>query len=250
MVSAIGEIKKTFKTCAFGKHHASARISWCQKIKKKNINKCFVSSPLRLTNCLTAICSPSGNTCLQQLLHLSGITQVFGCHPCCLQSLLIACWWRVLTRPKPRRTIFWVAFQLWSIRNIPLFHVSCLTPIQAQIISLASLFPIVLLISRSLQCILLTKNWFPKSSETFHKFTVISQIWDLGLVKSPRRQQHGLKLPRHSWINEGTTPEKYWSWWWLWNSTWNAIVSTPRTKTEIKWRMHRHQIRYLCPYSY
>ena len=155
----------------------------CFSYKRTSMNNEFMNasynSPLRLTNCLTVICGP-----LTQRLPAT-TPPPLGHHPSLwLPPVLPAepphcLLMESTTSPKPRRSIFSMAFQLWSIRNIPFFAVSSLTPIQTQIISLASLFPIPFLISRSFQYILLTKTWFPKLSQRFHTFTFISAWWNL-----------------------------------------------------------------------
>ena len=167
---------------------------------------------------------------------------------------------------------FFNGFSTLIHQEHPFFPVSSLTPIQTQVISLASLFPIVFSHFSIFPVYSTHQNLVPKA---FPKIPYIHL--HLCLVKSPRQPQHGLKIPRHSWINEKNPkpeavatrnvpkkptsthgqdwkvcskmshqPDKYWNWWWLWYSKWNAILATPCTKKwNLKWRMHSHQIRYL-----
>ena len=183
----------------------------CFSYKRTSMNNEFMNasynSPLRLTNCLTVSCSPSPSACLQQLLHLLGITQVFGCHPCCLQSLLIACWWRTY-QSKAKEINFFNGFSTLIHQEHPFFPVSSLTPIQTQVISLASLFPIVFSHFSIFPVYSTHQKLVPKA------FPMIPYIHlHLCLVKSPRQPQHGLKIPRHSWINEkNPKPEAVATW--------------------------------------
>ena len=263
-------------------HHASATIRWCQKVIVSHIKghqwimnlwmlRIIHPCVLQTVSLWVAAPPPSSlpATTPPPLGHHPSLwlPPVLPAEP--PHCLLMGEYYQ----SKAKEINFFNGFSTLIHQEKPFFPVSSLTPIQTQVISLASLFPIRVSHFSIFPVYSTHQNLVPKA------FPMIPYIHlHLCLVKSPRQPQHGLKIPRHSWINEGRSPkllqrgnvlkkhtsthgqdwqvgskvshqpDKYWNWWWLWYLKWNAILATPCTKNEMKDAQSSNQIS--CPYSY